>query len=177
MSCQSFTLKGIPQECAGSVAGLKTLYFGLVDDISAVTFTDSAQTIDTLTLKSGKHLYEYFVTEESSSLNSTITKNPQNGVQYFTNQLNATFVRMTPEKHIEMEALSNEKLFFVAEDNNGYLWTSLRDSFVSVSEITAQTGQSFDDLSGYQIVANHRSGFLPFSISKSIVTGLLPASN
>lgn len=174
MACQSYTLKGIPQECAGSVAGLKTLYFGLVDDITGVTYTDSAQTIDTLALASGKHIYEYFVTEESSSISSTLTKNPQNGVQYFTNTLNATFVRMTPAKHLEMEALANEKIFIIAQDNNNEYWAiGVRDGFATVGEITAQSGQAFDDLSGYQIVANHRSGFLPFSVSKSIVDGLL----
>lgn len=174
MACQSYTLKGIPQECAGSVAGLKTLYFGLVDDITGVTYTDSAQTIDTLALASGKHIYEYFVTEESSSISSTLTKNPQNGVQYFTNTLNATFVRMTPAKHLEMEALANEKIFIIAQDNNNEYWAiGVRDGFATVGEITAQSGQAFDDLSGYQIVANHRSGFLPFSIGKSLVDGLL----
>lgn len=174
MACSQYTLNGIAQECGGSVAGLQNLYFGLVSDITGVTYTDSAQTIDTLSLASGKKIYEYYVTDESSSLSSTLTKNTQNGVQYFTNTINATFVKMTPAKHLEMQALANEKVFIIAKDNNNEYWAiGVRDSFATVGEITAQSGQAFDDLSGYQIVANHRSGFLPFSISESLVNSLL----
>ena len=178
MSCQNLSLKGIQNECQGSVAGLKKLYFGLADDISAVTYTDSAYTIDSLTLKSGKYLYEYYVTDESSSLTSQMTRNSQNGVFYITNSINATFVRMTPAKNLEMQALVSEKLFCIAQDNNNYFWAiGVRDSFATASQGNAQSGQAFDDLSGYQIQVDHRSGFYAFAISESIVQGLLPPTN
>ena len=164
MACTSYTLKGMPQECRGSVAGLKELYLGLLDDVSATTINASAQTL-TITMKSGKKLYSYFVTDESSSLSSTLTKNSQNGVKYYNNTINATFVKMTPAKHIELMAMANEKMVAIAVDNNNYAWFLGADSFVTASEETAQTGQSFDDLSGYQVTLNHRSGALPYQIS------------
>lgn len=167
MACTSYTLKGMAQECKGSVAGLKKLYIGLIDDISGVT-TTSAQTISAFSLKAGKKLYDYFVTEESSSLTSTLTKNSQNGVKYYNNVINATFVKMTPEKHLELQALANEKTFCIAVDNNGYSWFLGADSFVTATEETAQSGQSFDDLSGYQVVLTHRSGSLPYSIAENL---------
>ena len=178
MSCQNRTLKGIQNDCMGSVAGLKKLYFGLADSISAVTYTDSAYTINSLTLKSGEHLYEYYVTDESSSLTSQMTRNSQNGVFYITNTINATFVRMTPEKNLEMQALISEKLFCIAQDNNNYYWAiGVRDSFATASQGNAQTGQAFDDLSGYQLQVDHRSGFYAYAISEEIVNSLLPQSN
>lgn len=163
MACTSYTLKGMPQECKGSVAGLKELYIGLLDDVSAVT-TTTAHTC-TITMKTGKKLYSYFVTDESSSLTSTLNRNAANGVLYYTNAISASFVKMTPAKHIELMALANEKMVAVAVDNNNYAWFLGADSFVTASEETAQTGQSFDDLSGYQVTLNHRSGALPYSIS------------
>lgn len=167
MACQSYSLTGIGQECAGAVAGLKKLYFGLLDDVSAITFSAGTQMVTNFELKTGKKLYEYFVTDESSSLNSTMTRNSQQGTLYFTNTINATFIKMTPAKNLEMQALANEKLIVIAEDNNNQNWLLGADSFATANEITAQSGQAFDDLSGYQIVINHRSGYLAMGINKS----------
>lgn len=173
MACTSYTLKGMPQECNGSVAGLKKLYIGLLDDISAVTVTESAHTVSTFTLASGKKIYEYFVTDESSSLTSTLNRNAANGVLYFLNQISASFVKMTPAKHLELQAMANEKMFIIAEDNNNFSWLLGADSFVTAGEETAQTGQSFDDLSGYQVTLNHRSASLPYGIDKSLYSSYI----
>lgn len=170
MACTSYTLRGMAQECAGSVAGLKKLYIGLIDDVSGIGVDATAHTITAITM-SGKVLFDYFVTDESSSLTSTLTKNSQNGVKYYTNTIAATFVKMTPEKHLELQALANEKLFVVAEDNNNQLWVLGKDSFVTATEETAQSGQAFDDLSGYQITLAHRSAELPYGISASLLEG------
>ena len=164
MACTSYTLKGMAQECKGSVAGLKKLYIGLLDGFT-VTTTASSHTATISAKTTGDTLYEYFVTDESSSLTSTLTKNSQNGVKYYNNVINATFVKMTPAKHLELQALANENLIVVAIDNNNQGWLLGADSFVTASEETAQSGQSFDDLSGYQITLNHRSAELPFGIS------------
>lgn len=172
MACSQYTLNGIAQECGGSVAGLKKLYMGLSDDIATIS-GNTAHTITALTLDTGKKIYEYFVTDESSSLSSTLTKNNQNGVMYYSNVINATFVKMTPAKHLEMQALANEKLFVIAEDNNGQSWFLGYDSFVTATAETAQSGQAFDDLSGYNVELTHRSGALPYGIDKSIYEGLI----
>lgn len=170
MACTSYTLKGMPQECKGSVAGLKKLYLALLDDVTIPEggIVETAHTITAITI-SGKVLYDYFVTEESSSLTSTLNRNTANGVLYYTNTINATFVKMTPAKHLELIAMANEKMVCFAEDNNGIVWMLGADSFVTASEETAQTGQSFDDLSGYQVTLNHRSGSLPYAIDKSLI--------
>ena len=173
MACTSYTLKGMAQECGGAVAGLKKLYIGLLDDLSAVTVTESAHTVSTFTLASGKKMYDYFVNEESSSLSSTLNRNSANGVLYYLNSISATWVKMTPAKHLELQALANEKMFVIAEDNNGYSWLLGADSFVTAAEETAQTGQSFDDLSGYQVTLNHRSGSLPYGIDKSLYSSYI----
>ncbi len=165
-TCTAYALKGMGQECAGSVAGIKRLLIGLSRDFTATTDSET-HTITALSGSTGAALYDYYVTDESSSLTSTLTRNNQNGVKYYSNVINATFVRMRPEKHIELMALANEKLVVVAEDNNGQAWYLGADAFVSATEETAQSGQAFDDLSGYQITLTHRSGYLPFGIAEA----------
>ena len=170
MSCLSYALKGIPREC-GSVAGIKKLYIGLASDFEATpsSAAASAQTIESLSaLSESAALYEYYVEDESTSLTSTLTVNNQNGVKYYTNAIAATFVKMTPEKHLEMRALANEKLIVIAVDNNDYSWYLGIGAAATCSEQTAQSGQAYDDLSGYQITINQRSSALPYSIASDL---------
>lgn len=166
MSCLSYALKGIGKEC-GSVAGIKKLYLGLASDFAASG--SSAQTIENfVSANTGATLYEYYVEDESTSLTSTLTVNNQNGVKYYTNALAVTFVKMTPEKHLEMMALANEKLIVIAVDNNDYSWYLGIGAAATCSEQTVQSGQAYDELSGYQITINQRSSALPFSIAEDL---------
>lgn len=160
-TCTAYSLKGMGKECAGAVAGLKRLLIGLA---SEWTLTPNSSTHKvTLTGKdTSATFYEYYITDESSSLTSTLTVNSQNGVKYYTNTVNATFVRMRPEKHLELMALANEKLIVIAVDNNNEYWVLGYGSSATASEETAQSGQAFDDLSGYQITLTQRSAYLPF---------------
>lgn len=167
MACASYSLKGMQQECDGAVAGLKRLLIGL-DREWDLTADDATQSV-TIAAKTGvsnAKFYEYYITDESSSLTSTLNVNNQNGVKYYSNVINATFVRMTPAKHLEMKALANEKLIVIAVDNNGVNWVLGVGSAATASEETAQSGQAFDDLSGYQVVISQRSGSLPYAVNQ-----------
>lgn len=163
MACTQYALKGMPQECAGSAAGLKRLMIGLASEWNVVP----AQSGHTATLSgtsASVKFYEYYISDESTSLTSTLNINNQNGIKYYSNVINATFVRMRPEKHIELIALANEKLVILCQDNNGQYWVF--DNASTTSE-TAQSGQSFDDLSGYQIEISGRNPLLPYGVDAS----------
>ena len=108
--------------------------------------------------------YDYFIMDESTSLVSTLNVNNQSGVRYYSNVINATWVRMRPEKHLELMALANEKLIVIAQDNNDEYWVLTN---VNATAETAQSGQASDDLSGYQVELTGRSPKLPYSISQA----------
>lgn len=168
-SCTKYGLAGMGQECSGAVAGLKALYIGLQREwtVAEDKSENAAPHSVTITAASGADnpkFYPYYIMDESSSLTSTLTINAQNGVKYYTNTVNATFVRMRPEKHIELMALANEKLVVIAVDNNDQNWVLGMGSAVTASEETAQSGQAFDDLSGYQITLSQRSAALPYVV-------------
>lgn len=166
-SCTAYSLVGMGQECSGAVAGLKRLLIGLAREWNLTPAQSGHKvTISAASGATGATFYEYYIMDESSSLTSTLTVNAQNGVKYYTNTVNATFVRMRPEKHIELMALANEKLVVIAVDNNDVNWVLGVGSAVTASEETAQSGQAFDDLSGYQVVISQRSGSLPYVVSQ-----------
>lgn len=164
-SCTAYSLKGMGQECSGAVAGLKRLLIGLAREWNLTPGENHTVTISAASGATGATFYEYYIMDESSSLTSTLTVNAQNGVKYYTNTVNATFVRMRPEKHIELMALANEKLVVIAVDNNDVNWVLGVGSAVTASEETAQSGQAFDDLSGYQVTLSQRSAALPYAVA------------
>ena len=84
-TCGQYTLNGMGQVCGGSVAGLKELYIGLAREWDVTTGTGHTVTVTKKSgAPSGASFYSYFITEESSSLSSTLTVNNQNGVKYTT---------------------------------------------------------------------------------------------
>lgn len=165
-SCLKYAIKGMGQECAGSAAGIKRLFIGL--DREWVVTEESGNThTATITAAAGADnpkFYDYFIMDESTSLVSTLNVNNQSGVRYYSNVINATWVRMRPEKHLELMALANEKLIVIAQDNNDEYWVLTN---VNATAETAQSGQASDDLSGYQVELTGRSPKLPFSIQAS----------
>lgn len=169
-SCSSYFLTGMGKECAGAVAGVKRLIIGLANEWNVSAGT--AQTITALSGKTtGATLYDYYIADESTSLTSTLNVNNANGVKYYENICAATFNRLRPDKHLELVALANERLILIAVDNNNQSWFLGFDGSVTATEETAQTGQSFDDLSGYQVTFSQRSATLPYGIDESLYSG------
>lgn len=166
-SCTTYALTGFGQECQGSASGVKRLLIGLarewkVSEDKSTGATPHSATISAAT-SGDVAFYEYYINEEAASLTSTLNVNNANGVKYYSNVITATFVRMRPDKHIELQALANEKLVVIVQDNNGQYWIVEN---ASASAETAQTGQAFDDLSGYQVEITSRTAVLPWALDE-----------
>ena len=175
MGCLSdFTLKGITLDCNPVLAGIKRVYLGYNDQL---TITPDPQThTATIAAKSGVEnakLYPYDVVANTGGLTSTLTKNEQNGIRYYTNTIAMQFTRLEADKHLEVQAMAAEALVAVVETNDGKYWVVGADSYLSATESTAQTGSSFDDLNGYTISLAARSAYLPFEIQYSGFSSLI----
>ena len=171
-SCLSnYTLQGVRYDCEANLAGIKHVWITYYDDASIEGAIDySAHTISAVTL-SGTNWYEYSFARNSSSLNSTLTKDDANGTRYYTNTLTLVFNKLEAYKHLEAMALAAEKLVVLVEDNNSKVWYLGADSYVSGSSEEVGTGASADDHNGYNVVIEGTSAFLPFEY-----TGALPNS-
>jgi hypothetical protein len=168
-SCLSnYTLQGIDFDCNANLAGIKNVWLTYYED-ATVDMDTSAHTA-TVTLGSGVNWYKYSFARNSSSLNSTLTKDDANGTRYYTNTLTLVFNKLTTVKHLEVMALAAEKLIALVEDNNGKVWVVGADSYVSGVSEEVGTGASADDRSGYNVTIEGTSAYLPFEYS-----GTLPA--
>ena len=168
-SCLSnYTLQGIDFDCNANLAGIKNVWLTYYED-ATVDMDTSAHTA-TVTLGTGVTWYKYSFARNSSSLNSTLTKDDANGTRYYTNTLTLVFNKLTTNKHLEVMALAAEKLIALVEDNNGKVWVVGADSYISGVSEEVGTGTSADDRSGYNVTIEGTSAYLPFEYD-----GNLPA--
>lgn len=172
MSCIQ-TLKGIGQDCATNLAGIKEVYLANVDDVAEITVTESAHTVSGITMEEGKLFQVYKFAKQTGSLTSEVTIDEANGVRFYTNTLTLQFNKMEAAKHLEVEAMAAGQLVGIALDNNGKYWLLGKDSYLSATAVTGQTGQSFTDLNGYTTTLSSMESTMPFEVSKEIVEGLI----
>lgn len=158
----NYTLQGIGFDCNANLAGIRKVYLTYYDDATPGAVDLSAHTISAITLSSGVSWYKYDFARNSSSLNSTLTKDDANGTRYYTNTLTLVFNKLTALKHLEAMALAAEKLVALVEDNNGKVWYVGYDSYISGVSEEIGTGASADDRNGYNVTIEGTSAYLPF---------------
>lgn len=178
MNCLSnISLKGIASSCEPSLAGISEVFIGYYGDFD-ITVSESAQTVSNITAATGAStgkLYKYEFAKQTGTLTSTLTKDETNGVRYYTNEVALQFTKLEAAKHLEFQALAAEKLVAIVKDNNGKYWLVGYDGYLSATDGTAQTGQSFGDLNGYNITLQQMSAFLPFEAQYSDFSSLINA--
>lgn len=166
----NYTLKGVGFDCNPNLAGVRNVYITYYDDVTvpASAVSESAHTISNVTLSSGVNWYTYEFARNTSSLDSTLTKDDANGTRYYTNTLTLVFNKLTAQKHLEVMALAAEKLAVIVEDNNGHFWFLGYDSYVSGTAEEVGTGASADDRNGYSVTIEGTSAYLPFEFTGTI---------
>ena len=172
----NYTLKGVGYDCNPNLAGIKEVYITYFDDVTvpASAVSESAHTISDVTLSSGVNWYTYSFARNTSSLNSTLTKDDANGTRYYTNTIELVFNKLTAQKHLEAMALAAEKLAVIVVDNNGKKWFVGYDAYVSGTAEEVGTGASADDRNGYSVTLEGTSAYLPFEFTGTITPSPAP---
>lgn len=183
-SCLSnYTLKGIQSDCNPVLAGISEVYLGYYGsfNVSADTTStaDTRHTITGISAVDGAKFYKYEFPKNTSSLNSTFTKDEANGTRYYTNTLQLVFSRYENFKHMEVEAMGAEQLVAIVKDfnldegGNPQYWYVGFDGYLSTDDIQAGTGASADDRNGYELTMNQTSAFLPLKIDYAKFSSLI----
>lgn len=166
------TLNGILASCDTNLAGIKEVFLGNYGGFHPVV-NEAQHKISGLTADSGFTLYKYEFAKQTGSLTSTVTIDETNGVRYYTHALNLQFNKLEGTKHVEIEALAAGQLVGIVHDNNDKYWYVGYDSYLSATETTAQTGQSFGDLNGYTTAMSAMSAHLPYEIDYDTFEALI----
>lgn len=163
-------LRGLPQStCETNLAGIKKAYIANYENVAAVVVDFSAMTVSSITMTGDTKFYAYNFAKQTGSLTSTLTKDEANGTRYYLNEAALQFNKMEAKKHLEMSALAADPTAVIILDNNGKYWFLGYDNYVSATDGTVQSGQSFDDLNGYNLTLQAQSAYLPFEITDTSI--------
>ena len=174
MACLSnYTLQGILADCNPNLAGIQEAYLGYYGSFNVSADTDTQKIASITTAQTGAKFYHYTFAKQTGSLNSTLTKDDTNGTRYWTNTVTLQFSKMEAEKHLEVEAMAAEQLVAIIKDNNLKYWFVGLDGYLSADDAQANSGQSYDDLNGYNLTMNAMSAYLPFEIDYSKFESLI----
>lgn len=170
MSCAQ-SLKGLGfNECESNLSGVKNIY--LTDNEAvAITGNTSALTISNIT---GATFYHYGMDEQVGYLTSTSIVGDNGRIRGYNNEIRIAFPKITAEKQAEFFALTHNPVKALAEDNNGIWHYVSYDQWLRASDgATAQTGQSYDDENGYEVILAGRSAYPSFIVDADVAKAVI----
>lgn len=170
MSCLQ-ALKGLRFDvCESNLAGVKDVWLTDNENIM-VTGSTSALTISAF---SGATFYHYGMDEQVGYLTSTASVGDNGRLRYFTNEIRIAFPRLSAAKHAEFMALTHNPVKAIVLDNNGVYHYVSYDQWLRANDGSlAQTGQSFDDENGYEVILSGRSAYPSFIIPEEVAKGVI----
>lgn len=163
-------LKGLAQStCETNLAGIKKVYIANYENVASVDVDYTGYTVESISMSGSTKFYAYNFAKQTGSLTSTLTKDETNGTRYYLNAIALQFNKMEAKKHLEISALAADAVAVIVLDNNGKMWYVGFDAYASATDGTIQSGQSFDDLNGYQLTLQAQSAYLPFEITDASI--------
>lgn len=162
--CQSLT--GMPRDCDTNVGGIRKAWIACEDSVNSVTVTDGV--IQAISAETGA-FHEYEFRKQTGSVTTTFTKDDAAGSFYYESAIVFQFSRMEIEKRLEISQLAVSDLVMIILDNNGKYWYFGYDEYVSLTDGTAQTGQAFADLNGYNLTFTDFSQDLPYPVDPKVI--------
>lgn len=167
MSCTTYTLKGITNDCATSKGGIREIYIAdWAKDIFTVGESDNTVTA----LKAEAKWYKYYIKKNTSSFTSTATIDQANGVNYVSTELNLVFSKMETSKRVEMSALLLNDVAILVIDSNNKVWCLGQDNPVNATAGTGETGTAATDGNKFTITLTDESDTFPFEYTGELPT-------
>ena len=168
MACNQ-TLAGIAKDCSPSIGGIKSVRLANFDEITSVTVGEDG-IISAITPTAGFKKYAF--RPETCSMTSTLTKNIQNGTQYWATDLVLSFSKQETAKRIEINAMAVNDMVAIVEDMNGKFWYLGHDEPIVATAGDIQSGTARADKNGYSITLQDNAAQSPYEVAASVVEGL-----
>lgn len=175
MAICNVNIAGLCRDCESSKGGIVEVYAFNYGEITGIT--ETAGTINGVSLASGAKAYKYEFRKGTGSMTSTLNVDPANGVNYVSTELVLQFTKMETRKRIEMAALAVGELAFIVKDANGVYWFLGKDEAVTATAGTGQTGTAVGDGNFYNITFTDQSLSWPMEVLPSVVEGLTVLPN
>lgn len=170
VTCGSITLAGMARDCSSSIGGIRSVYLARYEDVASVMEAEGK--ISAIALATSAKWYKYQFRKNTGSLTSTYTAGSTEGDYYIQTDLAMVFNRMDTAKRIEAQALTQSEVVAVVEDANGKAWFVGKDTYLSVSAGTGETGTASGDQNAYTITLSAQSQEYPFELTEEAYTAV-----
>lgn len=168
------TLNGIALDCENNKGGIKVAYVAPYEDVTA-TVDKVTGMVETLTIAGDGKFKAYQFRKNTGSMNSTLTADETNGLNYVTTEISLVFTKMSTAKRLEMAALSLGQLAVVVEDSNGIYWLCTVDDYASASAGSGETGTAKGDRNAYTLTLSVENDSYPVEVPASVMNDLIEA--
>lgn len=171
MACFSLQT-GIAGSCDTSKGGIKKVFLMTADVIPTI---DSASTLPVVTGISGTttaNTFEFNFKKGTSSMESTLTVDQANGVNFVSTALALVFTKMDANKRLAMVALAKDDLKAVVIDSNGTGWFLGMDEPLNATEGTGASGTAATDGNRYSITLTDESVEWPYTVTQGVIDEL-----
>lgn len=167
------SLKGINQECQGSLGGIKSVYIAIYQNVGSVSISSDAgddKKITSITMvESDGKFKEFQFRRNTANMTSTLNVDPANGTSV-TTELVMSFLRQEATKRLEISALSMGDLAVIVKDANDKYWYLGYNFPVLASAGTGETGTAFTDGNRYSITLQDNAVDWPYEIKVAPAT-------
>jgi hypothetical protein len=165
------TLAGITLDCTNNKGGIKTVYIANFGDVTG--FEENEGVITGITMNGEAKFKPYQFRKNTSSMNSTLTADETNGLNYVTTEVSLVFTKMDTAKRVEMAALSLGQLAVIVLDSNGIYWYITPDDYASASAGTGETGTAKGDRNAYTLTLSVENDSYPIEIAESALAEIV----
>lgn len=172
MNCNSVVLNGINLGCKDNMGGIKEVYIILDEKLPENPFTLTEGMITEIDETSHSFWKRYAFRKQTGSMTSTLTTDDAVGTNYWTTEVSLQFTKMETSKQIEISALCMANTKVIVLDSNNKYWLLGFDNPVTCTSATAQSGQNFGDLNGYQLTLTDMSKDVLYEVSESAMAVL-----
>lgn len=167
------TLAGITRDCSSNQGGIRRIWVKCFNPDIEPTVT--AGVISALGDTTG--WFEIEVRRQTSNFTINRTRDDAAGTLFYQIDLNIVIAKMTTEKSRALYEMDRSDLKFIVQDNNGIYWYLGYNNYVGAGDTgTAQTGASFTDTNGYDLIYTDFSETYPYEVSATAMSPILGGS-
>ena len=158
-------------DCSDSVGGIKNVYICALGDISSYTAASGAVTA--VSMNAGKTFYKYELEKETGEFSENEPHNAQNGTLYYEPMIKFNVRKLQTSLRNELNQMAKLRLVAVVLDRNGNYWMAGINNGLEKLSSKSQSGKGFGDFNGYEIELQGKEEQPMYSISSSVLTGIV----
>lgn len=171
MACN--IIEGYTLDCKQGAAGIDTLYFAQLENVSSTTASSGVTTA--ITMVSGKKFYTYQARPETADFKMSGKINNENGTDFYESTIDLVFYKMTAKNRNIIDLLKQNRLValvkFIDSTNTGVVLVGEYRGG-DITAIEGGSGKAMGEMNGYKVSIHFKEPFQP-TIFTGSVSGLL----